>query len=111
MMIGNGVCKMFSRPRTRKAAPSLPGTVRIVDEARAVVGQESLAIFHSGRGMMFKANRAGAQIWQALASRTPLDRVADEMSHRYAIPRERAEEDIAQFVSNLRSAGLVAEEA
>ena len=81
--------------------------VRISGEARAVVQEESLAVFHSGRGMMFKANGAGAQIWQALAGGASIPALAKQLACRYGIPEKRAESDVLDFVAQLRAAGLL----
>ncbi len=87
--------------------PSDRGTVRVSSEAHAVVQQDCLAVFHAGRGAMFKANAVGAHIWEGLSQETPLKLVAEQLVQRYGIPAQQGEQDVARFVAELRNAGLV----
>ena len=81
---------------------------RISIHACAVVQQDGLAVLHTGRGLMFKSNATGALIWEALAQQKPAGRVAEELVERYGIPAQQAEYDVARFISQLQSAGLLA---
>jgi hypothetical protein len=73
-----------------------------------VVAQDGLAVLHTGRGLMFQSNAIGARIWEALAQQKPASRVAEELMQRYGIPAQQAEYDVARFISQLQSAGLLA---
>ena len=81
--------------------------LQVSGEARAVVQDNRLALFHAGRGLMFKSNSSGAHIWEALARRVPADRVASDLAERYGIPAEQAALDVASFLRQLQTAGFV----
>ena len=86
-------------------APS--GAVCVSPDARAVVDRNGLAVFHAGRGRMFKANGAGARIWQAIERRLSPAEMASELARTYGIPPEQAGRDVARFIAELRGAALV----
>ena len=87
--------------------PSSAPPPRISSEACAAGQGDALALFHSGTGIMFKANAMGARIWAALAQQTSMDRLAEELAQQYGIPKSQAESDIAGFLAELKAAGLL----
>src|SRR5579872_6078110 len=90
------------------ATPRLAGSVvRISPDARAVMEGNNLALFHAARGLMFKSNRIGAQIWESLANNLPPAEVARGLAQRYRIPLEQANLDVVRFIAQLLTAELV----
>jgi hypothetical protein len=89
------------------SSPAGSANLRVSREACSVVHHQRLVIFDAGRGLMYKANSAGAQIWEQLAKLTPLDEIADGLSRQYGIAPEQAASDVRRFVLELEQAGLV----
>jgi PqqD family protein of HPr-rel-A system len=89
------------------AGPFAVRTLRVSPDARSVADAGSVAVFHTGSGLMFKANATGARIWAALATQDPMDRLVRELARDYGIPEVQAECDVAAFLDALKNAGLV----
>lgn len=69
-------------------------------EGRAVV-------LHLKTGRYFALNASGTRMWERLAAHGDSARTASEISSEYAVDRSVAEQDLAEFISELVARGLL----
>ena len=84
------------------------GPFRATEEARASIDADGIAFFHLSSGIIFRANRIGARIWQGVLDNQAAESIAREISCEYHVPLERAEHDTAAFILDLEAHGLLA---
>jgi hypothetical protein len=77
---------------------------------RASVSADGLILLDVDGGLVLSSNLVGARIWQLIEQqRTPRE-IAQQLAGDYAVPVERARQDVDAFVADLTSRGLVAGE-
>lgn len=59
---------------------------------------------------MIRLNETGAFLWEALVAGAQEKELADRLLAEYAVSRENAEADVADFLRALRQAGCLIEE-
>ncbi len=78
--------------------------------ARVVAGETLIVPIRSSVGdlaSIYSFNATGTLIWKLLESpRTSLE-LAEAVAEEYAVERQQADKDVAEFVSEMRSKGLV----
>jgi Coenzyme PQQ synthesis protein D (PqqD) len=77
---------------------------------KASVSGDGLILLDVEGGMVLSANAIGARIWHLIEQRLPVPDIARTLAHDYTISLERAERDVAAFVAQLLSRGVVARE-
>jgi hypothetical protein len=77
------------------------------DLAWQEVGPETV-IIDLGRGRSIGLNQAAGLVWTLLADRDD-EAIAAELGRRYGIDAERARQDVAALIAELRERGLVEE--
>jgi hypothetical protein len=66
------------------------------------------AVFlHAGRGTVFSCNEVGAQIWDGLREGRSAELIAPELAGQYGVPVEVVAADVARFVCELETAGIL----
>ena len=77
-----------------------------------LIGGETLVVpVRGGVGdlaSIYSFNEIGTMIWEALASPTSLEELVDLIEREYPVSWEQVRQDVALFLSDIRSAGLVA---
>ena len=77
-----------------------------------LIGGETLVVpVRGGVGdlaSIYSFNEIGTMIWEALASPTSLEELVDLIEREYPENRDQVVQDVILFLSDLRSAGLVA---
>jgi hypothetical protein len=77
-------------------------------DVRAVAAADGLAVFDMGRGVMFKANAVGSEIWRCIIEQHRDEgSVARALAGRFGVPAEQARIDVSRFLGQLREQGLV----
>ncbi len=68
----------------------------------------------SQKGIPYKRpmtlNEVGAKIWEMLVNECSVAEMADKLNEEYDIPKQELEEDINQFINQLRAYGVKIEE-
>lgn len=77
----------------------------VAGQAVVIATGEASRDFHG----MVKLNATGKVIWEALAEGLAEDAVADKLVAAYDVAPEKAAEDVAAFVAQMREAGFLAE--
>jgi hypothetical protein len=94
--------------KMRGRSPRAGSELQPCAEVRAVAAQDGLAVFHMGRGVMFKANAVGAEIWRGVIEQhRDAAAVARTLAGRFGVAPEQAEHDVSRFLGQLLEQGLV----
>ena len=75
-----------------------------------IAGETLLVPVRGGVGdlaSIFSFNAVGTTIWQALAKPASREALVDLIESEYDAPRSAIEQDVTQFLSDMRLAGLV----
>ena len=89
--------------------------VQHADEKRSYVTRqiagETLIVPVTGHVMdlesLYVLNEVGSRIWELLRAPTTADRIADVVVDEFAVSRECAAEDVAEFLDSLGERGLI----
>jgi hypothetical protein len=77
-----------------------------------LIGGETLVVpVRGGVGdlaSIYSFNEVGTMIWQALATPISLEGLVDLIEREFPIGRDQVRQDVVLFLSDMRSAGLVA---
>jgi hypothetical protein len=68
---------------------------------------DGLVLLDGRSGRYWEVNGTGAATLRGLLGGDSADQVAETLTARYDVPRDRAATDIARFIRTLRNAGLV----
>ncbi len=83
--------------------------MRADPRVRLVMKDEGAVLLHLGNGHYQSLNKTGALIWKEITSGATLDETVTRLCSRFpAIPRERVEGDVREFVAQLKERDLVA---
>lgn len=80
---------------------------KVIDKVSTSPNNDGLVLLHIPSGRVFKCNRTGSRIWQALTAGRNLESLADEMSQDFAVARDMLRQHIDLFVSELERQGFV----
>jgi hypothetical protein len=56
---------------------------------------------------IYVMNDVGSRIWELLEAPTPVETIADTLSHEFDVTAERAMDDVAEFLNMLKERGLI----
>lgn len=95
--------------KIRRPSRGTPSEVlRPSPDVRAVAAEDGLAVFHMGRGAMFKSNAIGSEIWRAvIEQQRDMHSVAKTLAGRFGVPATQAEQDVSRFLAQLQEQELV----
>jgi len=111
----NGIRKLVAAFGHRSSRRSEEQGVRLAagnlfhaaSDVRSSVSKDGLVLLHIGSGLIFTANRTGARIWSEIVQGTCPDVVGRGLSREYGLPIAQTTEEVAHFVSELVSQGLL----
>ena len=83
---------------------------RALPAVRASISADGLVLLDVHGGVVLASNPISAQIWRLLEQRHTGVDIARQLAGDYAIPLERAHEDVGRFIGALAARGLVIEE-
>jgi len=76
-----------------------------------VVGGETLIVPIRGKvgdlASIYSFNETGSLVWKLMETPTTLPNLVAIVAQEYNVERQRAEQDVRQFVSDMQSVGLV----
>ncbi len=81
--------------------------LQIAPSVRSVFSQDGAVLMEIKQGMMFTSNPVGGRILELLSQGASDDAVVDTISRECEAPPETVREDLASFVEQLRSYGIV----
>ncbi len=81
--------------------------VRLSKTVRASVCGDGLIVLDLQAGLVLSANGVGARIWTLIEQRVDATTIAQRIADDYHVPLDRAQRDVAAFLHDLESRGLV----
>jgi hypothetical protein len=82
---------------------------RVCDTVRSTHSQDGAIVLDIRRGQMFNLNFVGSRILELLKSGSTECATVDQISREFGINRELAENDVREFLQNLKKCLLVEE--
>jgi len=95
--------------RIRRPSPGTrSGVLRPSPDVRAVAAEDGLAVFHMGRGAMFKSNAIGSEIWRTVIEQhRDKHGIAKTLAGRFGVSAAQAEQDVSRFLAQLQEQELI----
>lgn len=85
-----------------------PQRASIHPKVRFIANQEGAVLLHLERGRYQSLNGAGAAIWSDLMNGASSEEIVSHVCDRFPRePQDRVESDVARFLNDLASRGLV----
>ena len=83
---------------------------RVPDTVRSTHNQDGAIVLDVRQGQMFNLNFVGSRVLELLKSGYTESRIVDEIRREFGVSRDRAENDVRQFLQNLKKCHLVEEQ-
>jgi hypothetical protein len=80
---------------------------RVSDTVRSTHGQDGAIVLDIRQGQMFNLNFVGSRILQLLKEGSAQAEIVDEIVREFGVSRDRAENDVRQFLETLQNNHLV----
>jgi hypothetical protein len=75
---------------------------------RASISGDGLVLLDVDGGLVLASNAVGARIWQLIEHGRSIAEIGQTLAADYTVPLERAQLDVAAFITDLKARGLVA---
>jgi hypothetical protein len=82
---------------------------RVSNTVRSTHNQDGAIVLDVRQGQMFNVNFVGSRILELLTSGSAESAIVDEISREFGVGRELAENDVRDFLQNLKKYQLVEE--
>jgi hypothetical protein len=82
---------------------------KVSDMVRSTHNQDGAIVLDLRQGQMFNLNFVGSRILELLKSGSAESAIVDEISREFGISRDLAENDVREFLQNLKKCHLVEE--
>jgi hypothetical protein len=82
---------------------------RLCDRVRCTHNQDGAVVLDIQQGQMFNVNFVGSRILELLKSGTAESAIVEQISHEFGVERDLAENDVGEFLHNLKKCHLVEE--
>jgi hypothetical protein len=96
-----------SRPEPEKIPWREAAKFQISPHQRTSIHPEGIVFFHLETGVLFKANRIAARIWEGLVLEHTPGAIVSGISREYSVPEGRVAEDTARFLMQLEAQGFL----
>lgn len=91
----------FQRQRLAWGPPTVPPNVI------ASIDGSGMVLFCTSRGLMFRANRTGAQIWKGVTSGQNPDSLSLDLCREFGLEVQEASQHITDFIACATRRGLL----
>ena len=82
---------------------------RVPDTVRSTHNRDGAIVLDVRQGQMFNLNFVGSRILELLKSGSTESEIVDEISREFGVGRDLAENDVREFLQNLKKCRLVEE--
>ena len=82
---------------------------RVSDTVRSTHHQDGAIVLDVRQGQMFNLNFVGSRIVELLKNGSTESEIVDELSREFGVSRDLAENDVREFLQNLKKYRLVEE--
>jgi Coenzyme PQQ synthesis protein D (PqqD) len=93
----------------RRKARDWAAMYRVSNTVRSTHNQDGAIVLDLRQGQMFNLNFVGSRILELLKSGSTESAIVDGISREFGVRRELAENDVREFLQNLRKCQLVEE--
>ncbi|RXZ81470.1 PqqD family protein [Paenibacillaceae bacterium] len=76
-------------------------------ETDAIEFDQEWVILHPDQFTVTKLNESGGLCWSLLKTEQPAERLISELQHQYNITEDEARQDVAEFLEQMITIGLV----
>jgi len=83
---------------------------RLSNTVRSTHNQDGATVLDVRQGQMFNLNFVGSRILELLKTGTNESAIIDQISREFGVSRDLAENDVRQFLQNLKKCHLVEEQ-
>ena len=83
---------------------------RVSDRTRSTHNQDGAIVLDLRQGQMFKVNFVGSRILELLKKGSTESGIVDEIRREFGVSRDLAENDVREFLQNLKKCHLVEEQ-
>lgn len=80
------------------------------DDLKWTATDEGVTVLDLRTARYLQLNRSGALLWERLSVGASVDELAEALTQRFGIDRDRAHHDAREFVSTLRDRGFLSDE-
>jgi hypothetical protein len=80
---------------------------RVSEGVRSTHGQDGAIVLDVRQGQMFNLNLVGSRILELLATGATESAIVDEISQKFEVSRDIAENDLGEFIESLKQHRLV----
>jgi hypothetical protein len=82
---------------------------RLSETVRSTHNQDGAIVLDVRQGQMFNVNFVGSRILEFLKSGSTESAIVDQISREFGVSRDLAENDVGEFLKNLKKCHLVEE--
>ena len=82
---------------------------RLSDTVRSTHSQDGAVVFDIRQGQMFNVNFVGSRILELLKAGSTESAIVDQISREFRVTQDLAENDVRDFLQNLKKCHLVEE--
>jgi len=82
---------------------------RVSNTVRSTHNQDGAIVLDVRQGQMFKVNFVGSRILELLKSGSTESAIVDEIGREFGVRRDVAENDVQDFLQNLKTCHLIEE--
>jgi len=98
----------FFKKRQPPAGREKPGSAYSVSNCgRISLHSEGVVFLHLQTGVLFKANRIGARIWEGVLRRDSPETISAAISREYEVPASQVAQDTIGFLAELEAHGFL----
>lgn len=80
---------------------------RVAEDVRSTHGQDGAIVLDIRQGQMFNLNLVGSRILVLLETGASESTIVDEISQKFEVSREVAENDVREFIESLKQHHLL----
>src|SRR6187397_3090350 len=80
---------------------------RVSPNGRTSSHPDGVVFLHMETGVLFKANRIGARIWEGVLNQDDAETIVSGISRDYAVPLSLVAKDTAGFLADLEAQGFL----
>jgi len=82
---------------------------RVSDTVRSTQSQDGAIVLDVQQGQMFNLNFVGSRVLELLKTGSTESAIVDQISREFGVSRDLAENDVREFLHNLKKSHLVEE--
>ncbi len=90
------------QPANQNISSGSVASVSIPSHVRSVIDPDGAILLDVKHGKYFSLNAVAGEIWLKLEAGVPIPAIAADIAGTYGVPTETVQQDLREFVENLR---------